>query len=669
LTGLSEFSGEIGLFAILASLTFFFVRVVYAFFGGRLHSLRNSFELLLALTITYVAAGPATRYVGLGEYSSDVHGGVAFLWWVTVAFIVNAALRRFVWEGVLSDHGIRRVPKLVTDGISVALYGLAVLIVMHFVYGEPVGAVLATSGAAALIVGLSAQSTIKEVFAGISLNATKALRLGDYVEIDGVYGQVFEINWRSIAVKNPHTDSLYIFPNSAVAERTVLNFSEPTGRFKYYVHFVAEVSAPPELVIRAVAEELENSRYVRRDPKPDFNLLGFTERGLEIRIRYFFDGDDPWWDAQNEVCMAIWSAMRKHNLRLAVNRTWMGSKDEWDDVERRVERSTNIETISSLLSHNELLSGLSDDDINPLVSSALTNAIGPPACVYSPGDDAKNLYLVVDGQIGIFSRAVDGTELRIDTCAPGEVFGLAGLLDHSAHRYLAQADQYSTLVCIDVTALNAILRADSDRHRQIQSNLSDRESRRAVMLEQARDAWVASQQAEEKKRVSDELRRGVDHFLSRPIFHHLFDSLTSATRHEDLLKAVMTGAALVCCTRGGIDEQERRYVRAAFARADLLRHLDFEHAMKLLEGYSGRVRKNGERARLLESLGSARSIRGGPEIVMAVCHGLTGVHGSPTQDEKAALRDIATVLDASEHIHELKIEIGESEGSSTEGGR
>jgi small-conductance mechanosensitive channel len=39
---------------------------------------------------------------------------------------------------------------------------------------------------------------LKEVFAGISLNATRALRLGDYVEIDGVYGRVHDIDWRSI---------------------------------------------------------------------------------------------------------------------------------------------------------------------------------------------------------------------------------------------------------------------------------------------------------------------------------------------------------------------------------------------------------------------------------------------------------------------------------------
>lgn len=154
------------------------------------------------------------------------------------------------------------------------------------------------------------------MFSGIALNATQALRVGDYVEIDGVYGQVYDINWRSVSLKSPHTDSLYIFPNSAVAEQTILNFSEPTDRFKYYVTFSVELLAPPALVISSIAKELENTRYVFRGPKPDFNLLGYSEHGIDFRVRHYFDGDGPWWDAQNEMIMAIWSAMRKQGLRI-----------------------------------------------------------------------------------------------------------------------------------------------------------------------------------------------------------------------------------------------------------------------------------------------------------------------------------------------------------------
>ena len=108
------------------------------------------------------------------------------------------------------------------------------------------------------------------------------MRIGDFVEIDDIYGEVHEINWRSVSLLNPHTGSLYIFPNSAVADRIILNFSEPTGLFKSWIKFQVEYGASPDLVIRTIAEELENSKYIRRDPKPDFNILGFTDLGMTI---------------------------------------------------------------------------------------------------------------------------------------------------------------------------------------------------------------------------------------------------------------------------------------------------------------------------------------------------------------------------------------------------
>jgi len=41
------------------------------------------------------------------------------------------------------------------------------------------------------------------VFSGVALNVTKALRIGDYVEIDGVYGMVYDINWTRSSRQQP----------------------------------------------------------------------------------------------------------------------------------------------------------------------------------------------------------------------------------------------------------------------------------------------------------------------------------------------------------------------------------------------------------------------------------------------------------------------------------
>jgi small-conductance mechanosensitive channel/CRP-like cAMP-binding protein/tellurite resistance protein len=636
-----------GFFAILASAALIFVRLVQVFVGGRVHRLRTFLELLAFLTVAYLFAAPAAQFVDLEEAGPDIEGIVAFLWWICLALVINTTLHRFVWEGVLSDHGVRRVPKLVTDGVAIALYALAIMIVMHFVYDEPIGAVLATSGAAALVVGLSAQSTIKEVFSGIALNATQALRLGDFVEIDGIYGWVFEINWRSISLMNPNTDSLYIFPNSVVAERTILNFSEPTGRFKYFVHFVAELSAPPELVIRAIAEELENSRYVLRDPKPDFNMMGFTERGIEIRIRYFFNGDDPWWDAQNEVCMAIWSAMRKHNLRIAINRRWMDSRDEWAEFAGNVENAVGAERIVQSLRTNPLFADQADADIANLVKSARSEALNPPACFYKPGDPPNGLYLVLEGRVGLYERDEDGAELKVESCGPGELFGIGSQLDDTPRRYLAQAEQYSIVAQFEGDVVSAFLKNDPEFGTALRAHLEERDASRGESRAQEKEAWLRAIHQGEKARLSEEVRRTIDKCLSKPIFHHLFDHLLSRTRHQDLLTATMAGAAMVCSARGEVDDTERSYVRLALAEADLLRHVDIGHGVTLFEDFAKGLDNTVGRERALAAVEKCRALKGGEQIVMAICHGVSGVHAAPSPEEQRVLAEIAARLGVS----------------------
>ena len=636
-----------GFFAILASAAVLFVRLAQVFIDGKVHRLRISLEVLAFLTVAYLFAASAVDFAGFDEAGQDVEGVFAFLWWICLALVINTVLRMFVWEGILSDHGVRRVPKLVTDGAAVALYALAIMIVMHFVYDEPIGAVLATSGAAALVIGLSAQSTIKEVFSGIALNATQALRLGDYVEIDGVYGQVFEINWRSVSLKNPHTDSLYIFPNSGVAERTILNFSEPTGRFKYFVHFVAELSAPPELVIRAIAEELENSRYVRRDPKPDFNMMGFTERGIEFRVRFFFDGDDPWWDAQNEVCMAIWSAMRKHNLRISINRRWMDSRDEWVELAGNVETASSAERIAQSLRANPLFTDQADADIAALVDAAHTEALNPPACFYNPGDPPNGLYLVLEGCVGLYGRDEDGAELKVESCGPGDLFGIGSQLDSTPRRYLAQAEQYSIVAQFDTDTVSAFMAKNSEIEDALRVHLEERDASRDENRAREKEAWRRAIHQGEKARLSEEIRRSVDKLLSKPIFHHLFDHLASRTRHEDLLTAMMAGAAMVCSARGDIDDAERSYLRQALAEADLLRHVDIDHGVTLFEGFAKGLDSEGGHERALSAVEKCRTLKGGDQIVMAICHGVSGVHTAPTAEEQRALAAIAARLGVS----------------------
>lgn len=647
--GVQQILPALGLFGILACAAFIVVRIATVYVSGRVHRVRASLELLGLLVIIYFLISPSLSFIGIGRFTEPLESAVIAAASLCVAYFLNGVVCVILWDGLLSDHGKRTVPVIVTEGVGLTIYLVAILLVMHFVYDESIGGLLATSGVAALVLGFAAQSTLKEVFSGVALNATQALRIGDFVEIDGIYGQVYEINWRSISVKNPHTDSLYIFPNSGVADRTILNFSEPTGRFKYFVHLTAELSAPPELVIRAIAEELEHSRFVRRDPKPDFNMLGYTKEGIEIRIRYFFDGDDPWWDAQNEVIMAVWTAMRKHRLRIAVNRHWLGSGDEWLELDERKSADFGTEKILEHIKASPAFTDCNEGTLAEMARSASALSLNPPGCFYTPDEASDGLYLVLSGNVALYQRLDEegGHELKLENCLPGELFGLQSFIEGTPRKYLAQAEQYSVVAHLPEETMRRLIFEHPQVEVRLRESLEARSQQREKDAQVAKKELMAALHAKGRLKLSEELRQNVSEYLQRPALHHVVSLLSSKVRHEDILIATMAGAAIIAACRGEVDEVEEQYLRQTMAEADLLRHLDLKHGLDLFRDFSSYDDVLSPEGRVFAMLEHANELKGGQQIAHVIAVGMTGLHGTPTKKEREALERISERLGVS----------------------
>jgi small-conductance mechanosensitive channel/CRP-like cAMP-binding protein len=653
----SDFLQPFALLLALICVTVVFVRVLDAIVRRRHRPVRLGLELLVALGALHLVAHPAFRYVGAEALAGPAADFLALLWWLSLAYLINALLRRFVWEGLLSEGGTRKVPKLLTDAAGLLVYAGAMMVVMHFVYGQPVTSVLLSSGAAAFVVGLSAQSTLKEVFAGISLNATRALRLGDYVEIDGVYGRVHDIDWRSISVHNPHTDSLYIFPNSAVAERVVLNYSEPTERFKNVVTFVVEPSASPELVGRTVLGSLEHSVYVRRDPKPDINMLGFTDLGIEYRIRYYFDGDDPWWDAQNEVVQAIWTSLRRRGLRLAVDRHKLQTGDELELSPWMTPVVSGEAPIVAHLGASDLFAGLTSEALAALAEGARLRDFTPPDCLYRAGEACEHLYVVADGKLALVSG---GSELGAPDVDAGEIgagdlIGLESLLGEGGYTVTVQARQYSRVYELDATTVREQL-GDEQRWRGVvQARLEEQCEELAAERSRALEARRHREHRRQRSHLMRHMREHADAFFARPLLHRALGAVMPGHVENTILESMMAACALVATAREALDEAELAYLRAALHDMDVFRHIDAGRGLERFRAHADAIASDPAdgREEALRAVGVVAADRHMAEVVMGTAHAMAGLHEQVTEAEHESLADIAARLALPAHPGEL----------------
>jgi CRP-like cAMP-binding protein len=507
---------------------------------------------------------------------------------------------------------------------------------------------LATSGAAAVVIGFGAQSTIREVFSGFSLNVTKALRIGDYVEIDDVYGQVYDINWRSVSLHNPHTDSLYIFPNSAVADTKILNFSEPKDIFRYYVTFTAELSAPPEKVIRTIADELKHSKYVFRDPKPNFNILGYSEGGIDYRVRYHFEGDDPWWDAQNEMVMAIWSAARRNDFRISMNRMLQNSPEEWPYLDEKVTAVTSAEAVVALVKANSVLGMLGDEEVEILCKSYRAFDLSPPSCFFLSGTVPEGLYVLIEGEVSILEDFRVSHDLEVDSIGPGQLFATEAILSGGVSSNSTRAEQYSIAVCFDAAAVAEVFEQRLDLRENLANLVEQNNARRNKRRDEENRRVLIKEHHKSKRASLEGVRRGIDDMMNRPVLHHILDRFSTKVQNEELAEGLAAAAALLSVSRGVPTQENKKHFEEALRHADLLRHLNQDTCLYRYDEYISILLEGGEagKKRVLRNLCEAARVRKGADIVHNVAKGLCGPSELPTQEELATLKLIGESLSA-----------------------
>lgn len=88
----------------------------------------------------------------------------------------------------------------------------------------PITAFAFLSGAIAIGFGFGAQNIINNFISGWILMGEKPIRIGDFLEVEGVKGTVEEINTRSTRVRR--VDGVHmLIPNSKLLENTVINWT------------------------------------------------------------------------------------------------------------------------------------------------------------------------------------------------------------------------------------------------------------------------------------------------------------------------------------------------------------------------------------------------------------------------------------------------------------
>ena len=207
-----------------------------------------------------------------------------------VIFLLGWALAGFVSRLL----GKRVFPRLrLEEGASHAFQSLAFyfLLLVAFLTALrmvqiPLTAFAVLGGALAIGVGFGSQNVVNNFISGLILLAERPIKLGDLVEMEGVYGNVERIGLRSTRVRTG--DNVHIIvPNALFLENKVINWTHRDPKVRITIPIGIVYGSATREAERLVKEVLANHPQVLAQPGPVVLFRDFGDNALIFEARFW----------------------------------------------------------------------------------------------------------------------------------------------------------------------------------------------------------------------------------------------------------------------------------------------------------------------------------------------------------------------------------------------
>jgi small-conductance mechanosensitive channel len=431
------------------------------------------------------------------------------------AFFLFAAIGQagfiLVIDALLGRRLARPVPRIFRDIVQALVLVGVVLLTLQRAGVEP-GSLLTTSALLTAVIGLSAQDTLGNLFAGLSIQAQRPFEVGDWIQIDPdprLVGRVIEINWRATTVLTPEQMEL-IIPNGALAKSPIRNFTKPTNIVRRVIEVQASYDAPPQKVEKALLAAVSGIEGIRAEPRPYVIMLTFADSGITYQLFYFIDDFSLRDRIDSSVRQRIWFSFRRANITIPFPMRTIQSLDAAAEAKARAdaeERAKRLEAIKGV----DFLTKLPSDALERLAALSKTSQYLMGEVIIRQGDRGHDFFILLSGEVVVLlGRAGGGSVAEIARLGPGKFFGEMSVMTGEKRSATIQATLDTEVVRIDKEAFHEILAADPGLVEQITQVLVERQ----IAMEENISARASKSSRADKEAKSNALVAAIKSFFS-----------------------------------------------------------------------------------------------------------------------------------------------------------
>jgi potassium-dependent mechanosensitive channel len=411
-----------------------------------------------------------------------------------------AAIAIFIGARLLSQSikrwflGQSRMERGMQEAISTLItYAIAILgiaIVLQTI-GLDLSSLTVLAGVLGLGFGLGLQELASNFVSGLTLLFEQQLRVGDFVEIDGLFGTIEQISIRSTILRT--TDQRYVIvPNHKVFQNNVTNWSYQTLDTRIHVPVHVAFGSDTVLVTETLLMAARMEPRVLRHPSPTVWFKAFGENALEFELLVWINEPHDFREITSTLNFLMEQELRREGIEIPfpqrelrlrdapwLERSGLEAKQrsttEVPEPERTVKdraRTQPMRSLRFLLRQVSFFAHCSDPQLRVLIEQGYRRFFRPGQVIFQEGEMGDTFHIILKGHVEVVSEKL---KQEIAVLNPGDFFGEISLFTGLPRSATIRAVEDTTLFVVDHRALKTLLQNYQELAEQIAESLAQRQ--------------------------------------------------------------------------------------------------------------------------------------------------------------------------------------------------
>ncbi|MEL6551960.1 MAG: cyclic nucleotide-binding domain-containing protein [Cyanobacteria bacterium J06621_11] len=413
---------------------------------------------------------------------------------VLAARLISELIKRLIFKPMRLNRGRREAAATLLTYALVAMGGVSVLQAFRI----ELASLTLFAGTVGIGLGIGLQTLASHFVSGLILLFEQPIKVGDFVEVDGLMGTVEKISARSTIVRTLDRVSV-IVPNSRFIDNNVVNWSYEDPKSRLHMPVGVAYGSDMMIVTEALLAAARRESRVLRQPSPKVWFTEFGDSSLNFELLVWIDDPIETAPIRSALNYAIAAELNQRNVEIPFPQLDLHLKDidrlqpafqseSKPSAQQDLASSTPVKSPApkpprlAAVNLRELLRRISyfeqchDWELRQLIEYGYRQSFKANEVLFHEGDPGSSFYIVLSGSVEVYLEKLD--QKVVATRGMGEFFGEMSLLLDAPRSASIRALEDTLLFVVERSNLQPILQ----RHPELADHISTELSLRSDSL-------------------------------------------------------------------------------------------------------------------------------------------------------------------------------------------